>query len=328
MEEPDHDEASVAELFRRMTSEYRGLESLEDKEIRNKTSNLLKDFENFQQLLKKLDLFSENEELGDISTTSLEYYSAPAYSALLASRIGGSSLERKSCLLVARNYSLQFIQWCLKIGIASPLHKTLFDTICGSENSSKYEGNLAPVFVPTISRDIKIRQFKEKKCAEERLAVVSAEISKIQASRGNDIDEELLRERVFLQLGFLLDSCLENLSFIDLELSVLACKDQSKGIQSNKRDLDLQTPLKPYVITREAVSANVYGAGYPSLPTMTVEEWADRQMKNGCFLQGGTEKPSKCEDEVDTDERIQELRRLDAWKDDHPRGWGNRINMG
>lgn len=41
------------------------------------------------------------------------------------------------------------------------------------------------------------------------------------------------------------------------------------------------TPLKPVIITRDAIQKAVYGAGYPSLPTMTVEEFYDKRVKEG-----------------------------------------------
>lgn len=39
--------------------------------------------------------------------------------------------------------------------------------------------------------------------------------------------------------------------------------------------------LQPIIITRDEVQKKVYGAGYPSLPVMTVEEFYDKRVKDG-----------------------------------------------
>ena len=37
---------------------------------------------------------------------------------------------------------------------------------------------------------------------------------------------------------------------------------------------------KSFIITKDVISKHVFGAGYPSLPTMTVEEFYEQQYKN------------------------------------------------
>ena len=41
--------------------------------------------------------------------------------------------------------------------------------------------------------------------------------------------------------------------------------------------------LQPIILTRDAVQKHVLGAGYPSLPTMTVSEWYDKMNGEGHF---------------------------------------------
>lgn len=40
-------------------------------------------------------------------------------------------------------------------------------------------------------------------------------------------------------------------------------------------------PLKPIIITRDSVQKAVYGAGYPSLPVLTVEEFYEKKIRDG-----------------------------------------------
>jgi len=53
----------------------------------------------------------------------------------------------------------------------------------------------------------------------------------------------------------------------------LACETQKTKLPVAK--------LKPIIITRDDVQKKVFGAGYPSLPVMTVEEFYDKRVKDG-----------------------------------------------
>uniref|UniRef100_A0A2D4PSX8 Uncharacterized protein n=1 Tax=Micrurus surinamensis TaxID=129470 RepID=A0A2D4PSX8_MICSU len=83
----------------------------------------------------------------------------------------------------------------------------------------------------------------------------------------------------------------------------------------------------------------VFGAGYPSLATMTVDEWYDQHQKQGVLPDQGISqrapagpKDQQKEQENTTEEEQQaaalKAREWDDWKDVHPRGYGNRKNMG
>lgn len=90
--------------------------------------------------------------------------------------------------------------------------------------------------------------------------------------------------------------------------------------------------------------ARVFGAGYPSLPTMTVDDWYEQHQKHGALPDQGI--PRRVAPESDTDakdreeeekeekveqddeESLMKARNWDDWKDNHRRGYGNRHNMG
>ncbi|CAD5231923.1 unnamed protein product [Bursaphelenchus xylophilus] len=105
------------------------------------------------------------------------------------------------------------------------------------------------------------------------------------------------------------------------------------------------TPLKTmFIPKRETEQKQVYGLGYPSIPTQTVDEWYDQQVSSGRFktekpvtITGneGNERESENEDfesEADRDRKDEEQRqkdmRMDEYKDTHPRGWGNMYGKG
>lgn len=90
--------------------------------------------------------------------------------------------------------------------------------------------------------------------------------------------------------------------------------------------------------------AQVFGSGYPSLPTMTVDDWYEQHRKHGGLPDQGiprrvpVEEDSAAEEqqeeenekkaEKDDEATLMKARNWDDWKDTHRRGYGNRQNMG
>lgn len=90
--------------------------------------------------------------------------------------------------------------------------------------------------------------------------------------------------------------------------------------------------------------AKVFGAGYPSLATMSVDEWYEQHRKHGAMPDQGipsrvvVEKDTDAKDmeeedkekkaENDDEESLLKARNWDDWKETHRRGYGNRHNMG
>lgn len=108
-------------------------------------------------------------------------------------------------------------------------------------------------------------------------------------------------------------------------------------------------PLRPVIITKDEVQKAVFGAGYPSLPVLSVKEFYDQRVRDGIFpdptkkkegpmslqqasiagvsLDDEQEEVEK-EQKLDTDdpETLERMRQQDEYKDEHRRGWGNRMN--
>ncbi|XP_054979966.1 immunoglobulin-binding protein 1-like isoform X2 [Sorex araneus] len=95
---------------------------------------------------------------------------------------------------------------------------------------------------------------------------------------------------------------------------------------------------------RRREEARVFGAGYPSLASMTVNEWYEQHRRCGALPGPGRAhaapppppppgrpegeregRDDGGEDEAQTRRRAREW---DDWKDTHPKGYGNRHNMG
>jgi immunoglobulin-binding protein 1 len=91
------------------------------------------------------------------------------------------------------------------------------------------------------------------------------------------------------------------------------------------------------------LQGKVFGAGYPSAPTVTLEEFFDQQYKKmmeeqrSSQTQTASAKSKPSEDDIekdlniedsDSEEALRKDREWDKFKDDHKRGSGNRQNMG
>ncbi len=105
-----------------------------------------------------------------------------------------------------------------------------------------------------------------------------------------------------------------------------------KSVQSNSKEVEKPQPKEQqsyqnFTIysTREAIAQQVFKPGW-NLPTMTIEEWAERQMQLGLLPNpNATNRTSASKKEkVHEDEKQKQKRDWDDWKDEHTKGEGNK----
>ena len=88
--------------------------------------------------------------------------------------------------------------------------------------------------------------------------------------------------------------------------------------------------IKPFIIVRSEAQKRVFGAGYPSLPSMTLEEFYVEEYARVVEAQKQADAAPKPIEPLDPDEETEESlakdRNWSDWKDTHKRGWGNRHN--
>ncbi|CAH8593624.1 unnamed protein product [Heterobilharzia americana] len=163
------------------------------------------------------------------------------------------------------------------------------------------------------------------------------------------VDEETRREFNLTLVQKWLCVAQDEIISLQNELELL-----SKGDVTSESDADgkLAKPFRPFIITRSAAQAAVFGAGYPSLPTMTIEEFYEKQVAAGLLPppkplpqnttgpsvtridpsieeRKGQEKKKEKQDELedaDDPEFLSKARAFDDFKDEHRRGSGNRMN--
>ncbi|KAJ7310555.1 hypothetical protein JRQ81_007493 [Phrynocephalus forsythii] len=299
----------------------------------------------------ELQLFSRNEELEEIPSVDLRFLLVPALlAALVLKQVNpGKRLEH---LERARAAFMDFLRLCRDYQVA-PFELPREDQ--PQEEEEEEEGqeargswgrpaasaasDQARFITMAANRQAKIERYKQKKELENQLASLKPFIDSGQAA------EEQIREFYLLQIKKWISTSLEEIESIDQERAILSRRDALKQGSARQPSQPPQPPMKPFILTRDATQAKVFGAGYPSLATMTVDDWYEQHRKHGTLpdqgisskVSGGTEehqrdqegrKDEEEEEEEEEEEAVWKAREWDDWKDTHPRGYGNRKNMG
>lgn len=316
----------------------------------DRSSELRIGFERCEKIIGTLSLFSSNEELEEVSTASLpflltKYYIGQIFFGQNIIRYSGASsfdpLERRQNVEKAQKYLNEFVHECENYGVNNlAKDKDDLNVICSRAEFSKMD--------PVKQREIRIRRFKATKDLTSRITALK--LSK------NSADEENVRMLYINQLILALIDAFETLEsiFSELELlqnapspsrrlddpqsSILDSKGQPSGARVKKNGPLLSAagrPLQPFVITRQDVQTQVFKPDY-NLPTMTIDQYLEEERKRGGILpvqkqQGASNHNTQDEkdSDSDSDDAVDKKRAWDEFKDNNPRGSGNRmVNRG
>ncbi|XP_026558905.1 immunoglobulin-binding protein 1 isoform X2 [Pseudonaja textilis] len=291
--------------------------------------------------VSQLELFSRNEELEEIASADLRFMLVPALLAALTLRQVAPA-RRLEHLRRARSLFMEFLRLCRDYAVARfdlPREAVDEEEEEGEEEGEQRGGEAGPappygqvsLLAMAAARRAKIERYKQKKELENQLASLKPFIDSGQA------EEEQIREFYLLQIKKWVAVSLEEIESIDQEIAILKRRGALQGPAAQPSQPP-RPPMRPFILTRDAAQAKVFGAGYPSLATMTVDEWYDQHQKQGVLPdQGISQRASGPEDQQKEQENATEeeqqaaalkAREWDDWKDVHPRGYGNRKNMG
>ncbi|XP_023945138.2 immunoglobulin-binding protein 1 [Bicyclus anynana] len=288
-------------------------------------------FEKATNLVSLSGMFSQNEDLEELPTETLQYLLLPALLGTLSLKL--CSQPRKGVINVAEIYFKDFLQRCKDYGVTDvEVPQT------SSEGTSRAQNEQAKIANMVLSRQAKIKRYKEMKELKEKLSTLSKAMSSPTA------DDATKREYFVTLLLNYVNQALDELSSIEQEKPILEYMAKNAGAEHKAEKRERAPPLKPVIITRDALQKAVFGAGYPSLPTMTVEEFYDKRVRDGTFPGAGTNIPHTTIENADADpdeaeqirkerlveeddeEALARQRDMDEYKDEHRRGWGNRHN--
>ncbi|XP_078496293.1 immunoglobulin-binding protein 1 [Lissotriton helveticus] len=338
------DESEAPKLAELLQSGWRLLEAVEgsyepagSEPLQQQVKLGLAKLEQATRMASELDLFSRNEELEELASADLKYLLLPALlGALTLKQVNPS--KRLEHVQNAQVYFLDFLKRCKEYNIAKfelPKMESSSEPAAEESERTPVLTSLHPNMVAMAThRQSKIERFNQRKEAESRLA------SMREMAESGTADEEQIREYYLLHLRRWINISLDELESLKQEVEILKGREGMQQLALSSRGARrTRPPMKPFILTRDAAQAKVLGAGYPSLPTMTVDEWYDQQRMH-CALpdqgipRGGDVESTREEEEQakeekqDDDEAVLKARAWDDWKDDHRRGYGNRKNMG
>lgn len=126
-----------------------------------------------------------------------------------------------------------------------------------------------------------MQRYKEQKDLESRLSTLKKNLV------NPNIDDETKREYFVTLLKLYVIQTIEELSSLAAEKTILEYmkktgRSTNKLIPSMSQKAKPPTKkLQPIIITRDEVQKKIYGAGYPSLPILTVQEFYEQRVKDG-----------------------------------------------
>ncbi|XP_055973318.1 immunoglobulin-binding protein 1-like isoform X1 [Sorex fumeus] len=328
-----------------VASEPTGSRAVQDKVLRG-----LALLQKAADMLAQLDLFRPHAALEEMASADLKYLAVPAFRGALAMKQVHAG-RRLDHLQRAREHFVSYLTQCRHFRVADfELPPPPPPRTAASEGPPARPAMADPSLVTMASRrQAKIERYRLREEVEGRLAALRAAVESGQA------DEERVREYHVLHLRRWVGISLEEVEGIDQELRLLRQNDPSGEASTAARPPPpARPPMKPFVLTRNVAQARVFGAGYPSLASMTVSDWYEQHRRCGALPgapgrahaapsgRRGAARPAEEEregkddddeeEEDDEEARTRRSRRRarewDDWKDTHPKGYGNRQNMG
>ncbi|CAD6217205.1 GSCOCG00004723001-RA-CDS [Cotesia congregata] len=301
-------------------------------------------FETATKLVSIADMFSRNEEFTEVPTENIKYFLLPAFLGTLASKICDRE-NRMHYLKVSEVYFYDFLERIKSYGVINfeiPKKDQEDDDNDKKEGDKKKTSNLEKIEDMVSIRKLKLMRYKEQKDLKEKLEVY-------QKSMDNpNLDDETKRNYFTTLINLYALEAVDEINSLKEEKAILEqMKMISSGkLEDKKKDNYKPPKLQPIIITKNQLQKQVMGAGYPSLPVMTVEEFYEKKIADGEWAAPGTnvggkslqdmaesqgqEDPEVLEKEKlaekDDEEYLNRMRAMDEYKDTHKRGWGNRYN--
>lgn len=128
-----------------------------------------------------------------------------------------------------------------------------------------------------LRRNAKLLRYKQEKELETRLNTLQQNLDNV------NVDDEIKREYFVTLLQLYAVQIVEELNYLETEKKILVNMKEVKSTMASKsqKRRPPAPKLQPIIITRDEVQKQVFGAGYPSLPVLTVDEFYEQRIKDG-----------------------------------------------
>lgn len=229
-------------------------------EYQELVSEGIRRLEQVTQLINTINLFSVNESLDEVPSTDIKYLLTPALLAYLSEK--SLRKDRTECIEVSQIYYKDFLTRLRDYEVIPSRD---------DEDNQEKEGVRQEPDLRDVARNrlAKIERYRRKK-------EIDAEI---ESMKNNGQDDEQVRRFHILLLKKWIEIAVEELESLKMESQLLSRAGKSEHLNEGKS----KKPFKPFIITRNEIQKKVYGLGYPSVPTMTVDEFVDQKEKEGTW---------------------------------------------
>ena len=304
-------------------------------------------FEDATRLVSMIGMFSTNESHEEISTNNLKFLLLPFFLAQTSLKLTIVQDHRKNVVDVAKIYYEDFLKRCEEYGLCERS-----STAVSKATDIIVRDEMQRLTQMAQQRNQKLQKYQQTKELKDQIKLLKV------AMERDHTDEEIRRNFYLKLIKLCVWESQDELSTLEQECEILdhiaklkESDPEFKQKEATKRVAPMQ-PLKPIIITKDELQKTVYGAGYPSLPTYTVQEFYDQRVEAGLFphadastaktpsILGRVEVDQEAEQakeeeekemkeqqiENDDPEYLERSRNMDEFKDDHRRGYGNRYN--
>ncbi|KAI9797135.1 MAG: hypothetical protein M1833_005650 [Piccolia ochrophora] len=313
--------------------------------------------EDCRKLAAEVSIFSDNEDIDDVSSADLPYFLIEYHLADLLLR--NNVRDRAEVLRGDRACYERFLNRAQSYGLLSSGDRKLYERYTQAPDSF----STAAATDPASRRDAKIARFRDEKSLNQKLEYLQ------QNSQALRNDDAALRDLHLTNLQLSIARALSSLDSIARELDILsnvpepsvdghstASQDDrrmngsSQNEYSDRLDRPISElmssrmggpilnkdgrPLQPFTLldSRDRLRQGVFRPGH-SLPTMTIDEYLEEERRRGGIIEGGGEEsgrqPEPDEDNLDTaDQDTLKAREWDEFVESNPKGSGNTMNRG
>ncbi len=231
------------------------------------------------KLVNELSLFSSNESVEEISTKNIKYLLLPAILADFTIKLQSVD-NRLDLIKKAEIYFKDFIQRLNDYQICDIEVKRSDDSPNETPNDSRLMSRPS-LESAAVNRNQKINRYKEGKELDFKLKEFREQLSQTKGS----VDDEILRDYYLTLLKRWINYSLDELNSIETEKPILEHMSQMKNLAfDHKKEPKIKSekiPLKPIIITRDQIQKKVYGLGYPSIPTVSIDEFVNKKLEEG-----------------------------------------------
>lgn len=230
------------------------------------------------KFVTSLDLFSNNETIDEVATNNIKYLLLPALLTNIYMRLDLGQMQTSMRLEVfskARSYAEDFLDKIKSYGLAN----SIVDQALVDESKEESMNNLSEIDMITKmaqSRKDKIDQYNTEKDMEQMLEQTKARID----SSNGDMDEEVVRS---YYLNLIKKWTYETVREYKTIRSALRLEEGVQGQSGSERTniRPAQNTRNTFTLVKSDLQKQVFGLGYPSHPTVTVDQFITKKINDG-----------------------------------------------